>query len=304
MLGFRTQPWIVILVHKDEAFAPNYFLYRIAEVWREAGCRVDVLQGPGTDARADLAVLHVDLTRIPDPYLDFIRRFPRAINAGVSDISKRRISTHLVNRGDGYAGPVIVKTDRNSGGIKEAELAARRSLLNSCTRSLRRWLPRSCRSLLNSCTRSLRRWLPWSCRSELDVADYPIFDSASLVPDGVWRNPHLVVERYLPEIRDGFHCLRTWVFLGDRETHSLSYARHRVVKLSNIERREVLPEVPAELRERRRQLGFDFGKFDYVLVDGRPVLFDANRTPSLGSMPQEQYMARICLLAEGLQAFL
>jgi hypothetical protein len=62
--------------------------------------------------------------------------------------------------------------------------------------------------------------------------------------------------------------------------------------------------VPDELREMRKSLGFDFGKFDYAIVDGRVVLYDANRTPAVGNFSREQFMPRIRLLAEGLNAFL
>jgi hypothetical protein len=114
----------------------------------------------------------------------------------------------------------------------------------------------------------------------------------------------VIVEKFLAERRDGLYCLRTWVFLGDRETNSLSYSKEPVVKARNVLRRAVVPEVPDELRAMRKQMGFDFGKFDYAIVDGKVVLYDANRTPSLGNFPREQYLPRIKLLAEGIRAFL
>ena len=39
------------------------------------------------------------------------------------------------------------------------------------------------------------------------------------------------------------------------------------------------------MREARRRLGFDYGKFDYVERDGGAVLLDANPTPSYGAGP-------------------
>ncbi len=54
----------------------------------------------------------------------------------------------------------------------------------------------------------------------------------------------------------------------------------------------------------RRKLGFDFGKFDYGIVAGRVVLYDANRTPMFGSMRREDYWPRVQLLAEGIRGFL
>jgi hypothetical protein len=277
---------IVILLHRHDTFDnPRYFLHETAEIWREKGLRVSVLYGPGPRVDADLAILHVNLTVVPDDYLAFVRQYPAVINGSVTDISKRLISTNLVCRGDGYQGQVIVKTNRNSGGCPEARLVKKGPLLRRCAHSL-------------------RKRLPWSCQSRLSVSDYHIFESVSQVPRVVWHNPDLVVERFLPECHDGFYCLRTWVFLGDRETNSLSYSDQPIVKSSNVLRRETVAEVPDELRQMRRHLGFDFGKFDYAIVNGRAILYDANRTPTLGNFPKEQFLPNIRLLAEGIRAYL
>src|SRR5688500_19287797 len=108
---------IAILVHRDGSMDDaRYFLGAIADVWREAGHRVSVLGGPGDPAWADVAVLHVDLTVVPADHLAYLKGFSRVLNGAVADISKRRISTNLVRRGDGYGGPVIVKTNLNYGG--------------------------------------------------------------------------------------------------------------------------------------------------------------------------------------------
>jgi hypothetical protein len=37
--------------------------------------------------------------------------------------------------------------------------------------------------------------------------------------------------------------------------------------------------VPDDLRETRRLLRFDYGKWDFVIHEGRAVLIDANKTP-------------------------
>jgi hypothetical protein len=54
----------------------------------------------------------------------------------------------------------------------------------------------------------------------------------------------------------------------------------------------------------RRDLGFDFGKFDYAMVDGRPVLFDANRTPTFGDTAREVYAPIAQSLARGIASFI
>jgi hypothetical protein len=276
---------IIILVHRDGQFDVAYFLHAIADVWQENGLQVIVQRGPGPHVEADVAILHVDLTVVPPDHLDFIRRYPVAMNGAVADTSKRRISANIVRRGDGYDGQVIIKTNRNYGGWREADLAARRSIF-------RRY------------ARALRRRLPWPLRTELEISQYPVLPSAARVPWMVWHNPDLVVERFQPEMRDGCFCLRTWVFLGDRETNSLSYSKQPIVKSENVIRRDTVADVPDELRRIRRELGFDFGKFDYAIVGDRVVLYDANRTPTLGNFPREQYLPRVRQLAEGIGAFM
>jgi hypothetical protein len=284
-------PNISIVVHPQDGFERTpYLLRECAAIWREAGLGVRVVSGADGDepgsVDADLAFLHVDLTVVPPGLLALAARYPRVLNGQVADISKRRISAHIVRRGDGYAGPVIVKTNRNSGGMREAKIADRGK--SRLRRRARRALGR----------------LSWRWRTQVPSGDYPIFAEAAGVPRGVWGNPNLVVERFLPERRDEWYCLRTWLFLGDRETNSLSFAREPVVKSTNIVRREAVAEVPEALRRLRRELGFDFGKFDYAIVDGGVVLYDANRTPSLGAFSRDEFLPRIRVLSDGIRAFL
>jgi hypothetical protein len=276
---------ILILVHRHDAFDKDrYVLREIVEVWREWGWRVSIAQGPGERVAADVVICHVDLTVTPADYRAFAESYPMVLNGRVTDISKHIISRNVVRRGDGYDGPVIVKTRRNSGGSRE------RRLQNRVGRVRRR-------------LRALRERFPWSWQSHLPTHAYPVFDAPRDVPRVAWYNPALIVERFLPERSDGQYCLRTWVFLGDRETNAISYANEPIIKSHNIVRREPVPDVPEELRRIRCELGFDYGKFDYGIVDGRVVLYDVNRTPTFGKIPREQYWPRVQMLAEGIRAF-
>jgi hypothetical protein len=205
------------------------------------------------------------------------------INRRVTDISKRRISRNLVRRPGDHPGPVIVKTDRNFGGEVESRLVDRGG-------TLRRY------------GQALRNRLPWSWRATLD--QYPIFASTAQVPHSVWLNRDLVVESFLPERRDEFYCVRTWLFLGNEERIALFWGRDPIVKSHSIIGRERLHDVPADLRQMRRDLGFDFGKFDYAIVDGRTVLYDANRTPGLGAVSREECLPWLRTMAGGIRNFL
>jgi hypothetical protein len=55
----------------------------------------------------------------------------------------------------------------------------------------------------------------------------------------------------------------------------------------------------------REELGADFGKFDYVMHDGRAVLIDANKTPGgTGLRPTRERMARWRERAAGIRVYL
>jgi hypothetical protein len=233
------------------------------DCWRSAGLNVVVLQGTGQYVPARVLILHVDLTVIPEPYLLFAQRYPCVVNGRVVDIAKRRVSGTILAREDCYAGPVIVKTDLNCGGMPEFSLLPY---------DLRGWL-----------IRKIRKKLPWTMTGYLPSSTYPIYADLSKVPRLVWHNPRLVVEKFLPE-RDGeFYCTRHWLFFGDREVSYRAFSRDPIIKAGNTVHRERGIPIPAQLRTRREQLGFDYGKFDYSLVDGKVVLFDVNRTPTISS---------------------
>ena len=106
----------------------------------------------------------------------------------------------------------------------------------------------------------------------------------------------------MAERQGDLYALRTWIFFGDREYNSVGYATCPVVKAGDIIKRHDT-EVPDDLRAMRRELGFDYGKFDYVMVDGRSVLFDANRTPTMGNRSLADYRDRGRMLAEGLGSY-
>jgi hypothetical protein len=84
----------------------------------------------------------------------------------------------------------------------------------------------------------------------------------------------------------------------------LFHSNHPIIKSHNIIGRELLTDVPDDLRQMRRDLGFDFGKFDFAIVEGRTVLYDTNRTPSLGGVSESDPPTWLAQLAAGLWALL
>ncbi len=199
---------------------------------------------PGQRFRpADAAILHVDQSLVDQPYLDLAARYPVAVNGRAQDIRKRVVSRNLVGRDSAWDGPVLVKSDLNCGGQPEYMLARRGGTAPAPPPS-----------------------------------PYMIYDRIDLVPAPVWDDPFRVVERYLPERRDGMNVLRVWSFMGDYERCSWYTSPETIVKGRNMVTFGTA-EVPDLLREERRRLGIDFGKFDFAIGPEGPVLYDANKTP-------------------------
>jgi hypothetical protein len=201
----------------------------------------------------------------------------RLLNARVLDISKRRFSELLVGEESDWDGPVILKTDANFHGLPEA--GQRRA----------------------GALQRLRTRLPWRLTRQLPPSDYPVLPHRKRVPDWVWRREDLIVERFIPEYDGSAYVLRLYVFFGDRGIVYRLRSERPIIKSEGILSFEAAyAEPPPEIAAARQQMGFDFGKFDYVLHEGRPVLLDVNKTPSVAGRSQE----RMRYLAGGLDRFL
>lgn len=252
---------IAVYVASGEALPDHYVLALLCDRWRDAGTDIDVIDDPGRQVTSEAAVMHVDATVRPHGYERLLERHPTVVNGRVRDISKRRVSSRLVARGSSYQGRVIVKTDANCFGWPDHGRRHRGGLV---TRTLARLMDRMA---------PIRRRIRTS-------GSYPVFSDVGEVPRAVWWDPALVVEKFLPERRKGHYCLRTWLFLGSRERAGIHMSDSPIVKRGNIVESEELDTVPEVIRSARDRLGFDYGKFDFVIHDGEPVLLDANPTPT------------------------
>jgi hypothetical protein len=295
---------VAVLLHDqaDRFDSAGYLLRQIIDLWRARGVGVDVLRGTSTFTPADLAIPHLDLTVTPPEYQCFLSRYPRVVNSRLTDISKSAVSANLVTRGDAYDGPVIVKTNCNYGGVPESRLKAppaRRSLP-------RRIFDRGLSLLRGTKDTNGRASEPsWRTIDSMKPGTYPIFETLAGVPADVFANPKLIVEKFLPELdADGRHCLRYCYCFGDRQINFLIRSTDRVVKGVNASSCDET-DAPAELNDIRRRLGVDYGKLDYVLRDGRVVLFDVNRTPAASLLNRFGLAHRVTeRLADGLTALL
>jgi hypothetical protein len=189
------QKKIAILFHKNEKNPRrNYLITSFAGIWQKEGNEVIFLFGIKKFVPADLIIVHVDLSVGPDEYLEFAKQYPIVLNGTVKDITKSAFSKHLVAKNDLYEGKVIVKFDFNYAGRPERGLQPFRL------------------------SRILSKFSFGHCRGQRyfnSSLNYQIFDHPRLVPQSYFKNFHLVVEKFLPEMEKGPYFSRCFYFLGD-----------------------------------------------------------------------------------------
>jgi hypothetical protein len=254
------------------------FIAKLAWHWERRGVRVT--SGPAALLSADLGIVHVNRTRVPEELLPRNPAGRPLLNERVRDISKTLFSTLRLAPGDAWSGPVIVKANRNYFGAPEE----RGRIPGRIERARHRLAERS-----------------WKLARRLPAMRYPILDGIDAVPRWVWRDRDLIVERFVPEREGDLFCVRGWVFFGSQSYAYRLFSEDPLVKTGSRMRHEFLDETHAELEAVRKQHGFDFGKFDYVVADGRPILLDANKTPWLASPPDTPRVQR---LSTALREFL
>ena len=269
---------IHIVTESGQPFKQGYMIAKLVWHWQQVGYKVT--HGPINSIEADLAILHINQTRIAQEMVPDNPQNRPFLNGNVLDISKSSFSTLRLFPDDSWDGSVIIKSDLNCFGKPEWRT------------SKRGFLERSRHRLAEKSWRLARRLPP---------KRYPVLKNLKVVPGWVWKNPEIIVERFMPEREQKFYCLRGWVFFGMRGYTYKLYSTDPMVKTGTMVKYEFLDEPPAELVDFRMKNGFDFGKFDYVEVAGKPILLDINKTPHIVS---DANTPRLKSLAEGLNEFL
>lgn len=283
---------ILILSHRYDRPVANsrYTVNILVEHWQRMGLTVANRLGPGRwddGQSAAVVVNHVGLTMTPATYLRYLRRFPRAVNGALTNTSKSAFSRDLVSRADGYSGRVIVKTDFDSGSLGEYRLRPRSGPAA--------WLRHF--SGADAAVAKLKKF---------KGSKYLIYDHPEQVPAKFWGNKLFVIQKFQAEMEsENLYRLRSWYVLGNRDFHVVTISKEPIVKGRNIIDRWVVDlATPPEMIALREALRVDFGRFDYVLIDGKPVVFDINRTPGSTAGAVAKYAPQWAQLAEGIHKFL
>lgn len=258
----------------ETTYSPDqriHMIVLIEDILKASGIEVVHLVSTDHYIPADLLFVHVDRSIVSPEARSFALHYPNAINAYATDIRKARYIDGLLGRNDAHDGPVIVKTDLNYAGQPE------RNSQNRVRTIPRRLIARAMR-LLGATDYTIRT-----------KSDYRIYDSLAEVPRHYFGEDY-VVQKFMPE-RDGAkNVLREYIFLGD--LHYENIERSSDLIITEDEHVSCKPFVPhPRLLALRRQLGLQYGKIDYTMVDGEPFIFDANKTLGLGEYGDTTWLA-------------
>ena len=283
---------IVVLFHRNEIHRDptGYVIHRLADTWRARGDKVTYLFGTNVFVPADIVIVHVDLSVVPVSYLEFAAQYPVALNGELGDIRKSRISQNAVRQGDTWLGPVIVKSDLNYAGYPEQVLTGS-------------WLQRRSR-LARRAARATERVMHRSMPVR-EAREYKVFKSVDEIPPHWYSFEGAIVERFLPEVENGLFHLRMVQVLGDRRVGTRLASRQAVVKAgSSIEATEMEPDDLVE--QWCAEYRIDYGKLDYVMHHGEPILLDVNKTIGYtsGYRCDDDLLRSRSHLAEGLYSYL
>jgi hypothetical protein len=289
---------IVIIQHENDFQGEQgvYFIEVIVSCWRESGHEILFINGLHENIEADIAILHVNLSVVPDEYVRYAMKFPVTLNLNITDIRKQTISQYQVEKNDDYDGSVIVKTDKNCGGIPEAKiynqpLPSNRSLVKFARRFVRKTRNAGIKLKLISINSS--RFVVTEYRES-----FSIFEHKGQVPEYIWNDKNWIVERFLPEIEDSRFVIRNAYFLGDKMICFKTFSSDPIVK-EEKESESYKIEMPQKIIQIRNQLGLNYGKIDYVMHNGEPVVLDIGKTIGGGDFGREAALA----LAPGILSY-
>jgi hypothetical protein len=242
----------------------SYSITQLLPYLERAGLKVRLLDRPARQDRAPAALLHIDLTIVPPPYRDIGQSYERSINGRALSIHRYLYSTLRLEAGDSHKGPVIVKTVLNSRGLPEQRWWQHR---NGLTRS----------------AHAIRKLFDPGYKERL-CPPYRVYQAIGEVPQAVWRNDRLMVEKFAFETLDLPIVKHRYMFLIGAEINMRQVYDDLLCAGSKILSNEVGGAVPPEVLAVRQRLNLDFGAIDYFIVDGKGVVVDANKT--VGSNPE------------------
>jgi len=235
----------------------GYAIHFVLPRLEAAGIRVRVLDRPDPKDRAAAAFLHVDLTVLPERYHGIRQLYERTINGDALSIHRDLYSTLKLRPGDTHTGPVIAKTVLNNHGRPELRMWRHRNAWTRAAYHLRKIVEPGFK----------RRLMP----------RYQVYDSIDQVPEWVWRDSRMIVEKFvfptldLPIVKHRCYYLFD-VELNMRQVFDDVFCSGKKIIINEV----ADSPIPDAVYAVRRHLKLDYGAIDYFLVDGEAIVVDAN----------------------------
>jgi hypothetical protein len=204
------------------------------------------------------ALVHIDLTDIPDEFARIHASYEKTINGRALTIRRTLYSTAGLKRGAVFDGPVIVKTLLNSGGFPELRYKKNQNLGSRTAHRFRRLLIPHYKERL--------------------CPPYTLYKSIGDVPEESWQDERLVVEKFLPGSFDLPVIKYRYCFLHETELNLRTTYDDLLCSSAKVGGNEIVKAVPEAVMEVRSRLNIDFGAIDYFVVDGEVTVIDANKT--------------------------
>jgi hypothetical protein len=265
-------PRLIVYVESAASFlrGTDYKLQHMLRRARRARLAYRVVDRAATVTDpADRAFLHVDLTTVPEEFHRIHEHYAACVNGHAVTISRLLYSTVRLRRDEAYEGPVIVKTVLNHHGWPEFRYAVDR------TPAMRAWHALKARITPGYVARA--------------CPGYRVYDSLSAVPARVWREPGLMVERFLPGRPEPPVEKCRYDFFYDVELTLRSVHDSLLCEPETVVSVERVPAVPPVVREVRRRLRLDFGAIDYFETADGAVVIDANKTVGISPSWVERF---------------
>jgi hypothetical protein len=108
--------------------------------------------------------------------------------------------------------------------------------------------------------------------------EYVVYESIRDVPSQTWNDPGMIVERFLPgSMRLPITKYRFNFFYEVEMNHRASYDSV-LCDPETMSGFDVVPDVPAAIRNLRADLQLDYGAIDYFMVGDMAIPIDVNKT--------------------------
>lgn len=243
------------------AKADFYTLSHLLPGLAEAGLSYRVSERLEPFEKAPSAFMHVDLTELPPAFVAVHEAYPRCVNGRARTISRLLYSKLRLDRDADYDGPVIVKTALNHRGLPELHYEKTRGPMSRLRHEMRRLL--------------IADYIAKAC------PPYQVLSSLAEVPEDVWSDGRLIVEKFAPGRIELPVVKHRYEFLLDVGLNTRTAFESLLCDPSKVASFEVVDDVPESVTAVRRQLNLDFGAIDYFVTGDEASVIDANKTTSM-----------------------